>query len=307
MKKNIFCIVSMLMIGLSFASCKGKNKPRIPENPASDFEYDLTSTGEGIVIFSYLGSDTKIRIPDTIEDFPVVEIANGAFYYKDVWKHEYDNKFEYIYVPRTVKIVGDDAFGDVSGLDIDIANLEFIGEKCFYNAKFINTDIVLNKNLSTAEVFLFDEEDIPKRGRRKGYDGYISLKIAEQLNIDYEQEYRERYTYVGNKSSHFKNSNITSVEIEDGIEEIPCEMFFGCTELTSVTIPKTVKQIDNEAFKSCNKLENVNFAEGAKITYPEKTYVIGSGSQTGDAFIGCDTLSLKTRSAIKATGYEGKF
>lgn len=120
MKKNIFCIVSMLMISLSFASCKGKNKPRIPENPASDFEYDLTSTGEGIVIFSYLGSDTKIRIPDTIEDFPVTEIREDAFsyYYEKTITgvpsgHKYfnedytpgswinvDKSFEYIYVPE---------------------------------------------------------------------------------------------------------------------------------------------------------------------------------------------------------------
>lgn len=311
MKKNILCIFSVVMIVLSFASCNGKNGPKIPATPASDFEYDLTSTGEGIVIFSYLGSDTKIRIPDTIEDYPVVEIANQAFHFKKppaniFGNFEYDNKFEYIYVPRTVKIVGDAAFCNVSGLDIDIANLEFIGDSCFYNTKFVNTDIVLSKNLSTVEVRQLEDEVQPKRGRRKYYNSTISLKIADQLNLDYEQKYLKRECYVGNASNYFKKSNITSVVFENGIEEIPCGMFFDCAELKTVTIPESVKKIGNSAFNSCKNLENVNFTEGAKIIYPEKTQVFYADWKDG-AFSGCDTLSLKTRAEIKATSYEAGF
>jgi len=41
-------------------------------NTASDFSYDLTADGKGILIKGYTGKSTVIVVPAKIEDFPVM-------------------------------------------------------------------------------------------------------------------------------------------------------------------------------------------------------------------------------------------
>jgi hypothetical protein len=48
-------------------------------NPASDFSYDLTKDGKGILIKGYTGGPGKVVVPAKIEDIPVTEIGAGVF------------------------------------------------------------------------------------------------------------------------------------------------------------------------------------------------------------------------------------
>lgn len=47
--------------------------------PASDFSYDLSEDGKGVVIKSYTGKGGKVVIPAEIEGLPVVELADKSF------------------------------------------------------------------------------------------------------------------------------------------------------------------------------------------------------------------------------------
>lgn len=111
-------------------------------------------------------------------------------------------------------------------------------------------------------------------------------------------------------SKMFYGSNVTSVQISDGVEIIPTGMFESCHELKEVTIPVSVKEIYTTAFRNCEKLEKVNFPENAQIKYTGgiiPKFGFDPDRKATDAFEGCSALSLKERAKIKATGYEGNF
>lgn len=290
-------------------------------NPRTDFAYELNETGDGVVITRYVGTgSTTVVIPDTIEDYPVVGIGDDVF--NDVSTgvdsgHRYwnsnsyswvgvDKPFDYIYVPRTVTRVGNNAFRGpyytieddttysraIQELDIDIANLtsvtpytlapsgsDYAGSdygRNFRNAKFTNTDITIPAGWETNYYY---------------YNGYYDIN----------------YVFV----DIFGGTNVTSVTFSDGWEAIPAYMFSGCPELRSVTIPASVKEIYSGAFQNCPKLEEVNFAEGASIKYvfAATDGLINNlfGDVNDNSFEGCTALPLAVKAKIQATGYAGKF
>lgn len=69
-------------------------------------------------------------------------------------------------------------------------------------------------------------------------------------------------TDIGN-SAFESNTTITSVEIQEGLQEIRSWAFLGCTELTTVSIPESIMSIDNYAFNGCSKLQ-FNVYDNAK-------------------------------------------
>lgn len=66
-------------------------------------------------------------------------------------------------------------------------------------------------------------------------------------------------------------TDITSVQIPDGIEEISEEAFKGCSSLKDVVIPATVKELEKAAFRECG-LESVTIPEGIVRLYPKLFY-----------------------------------
>lgn len=259
-------------------------------NPRTDFAYELNEAGDGVVITKYVGTgSTTVVIPDTIEDFPVVGIGDGAFYYArtgvdsghKIWNSylsrwsSASKPFDYVYVPRTVTYVGKHAFyaprekiedgsyyfQGIQELDIDISNIKSLGSGATENfayTKFSDTDIV-----------------IPA-----GWE----LSFGDSSNYGI-----------------FAGTNVTSVTFSEGCEKIQRQMFSGCSELKKVTIPESLKEIGDGAFSYCTKLEEVNFSEGSTIKYPNGLL------ETNESFIGCSALPLGVRAKIQASGYKDEF
>ena len=73
-------------------------------------------------------------------------------------------------------------------------------------------------------------------------------------------------------------SNITSIDIQNGVETIYSRAFMRCSNLTSVTLPNSVTSIDEGAFYDCANLTNINIPSGVTN--------IGSG-----AFAACTSLT----------------
>lgn len=67
----------------------------------NDFEYCALDDGT-IEIISYIGSETKLRIPEKINDCPVTRIGNNTF--------NNNTKLEAIEIPTTIKSIGSNAF-----------------------------------------------------------------------------------------------------------------------------------------------------------------------------------------------------
>ena len=97
------------------------------------------------------------------------------------------------------------------------------------------------------------------------------------------------------------NTNITEVEIGDGITAIASQAFCGCNNLLSVQMSNSVKSVGAEAFGNCSELENISLSNSitsienylfygdsklTKITLPNEVVSIGQY-----AFNGCSSLS----------------
>ena len=118
MKKIILAVGAML--AMSFAC--------FAANPASDFVYDMAPDGQGVMITSYKGKSTTVVIPDTIEGLPVTQIGENSPYAMRVFSHTMYEKSKNtpytITVPKSVKILGTEAFKGIKGkINIDLNNM----------------------------------------------------------------------------------------------------------------------------------------------------------------------------------------
>ncbi|MBQ1372218.1 MAG: leucine-rich repeat protein, partial [Oscillospiraceae bacterium] len=71
---------------------------------------------------------------------------------------------------------------------------------------------------------------------------------------------------------------IKAVILDDRIESIGNNAFYGCSNLTTINFPTALKSIQSNAFSGCKKLESVSLPEGLT-------------SISRDAFSGCNSLT----------------
>ena len=84
------------------------------QNSPNDFEYSQTADRRGIIIAGYKGTATTVRIPDRINNLPVVEIGADAFnpinYQSESGGLDRVNSITSIIIPNTVTTIGRQAF-----------------------------------------------------------------------------------------------------------------------------------------------------------------------------------------------------
>jgi hypothetical protein len=123
---------------------------------ASDFSYELTADGKGIVITKYTGKGGTVVIPSKIEDILVIEIGEGAFSGSSFLGKKLEaNKITSIVVPDSVEVIGDYAFNSIEKLTkVTLPNnLKVIPENAFSYCKkltSINLPSSLNEIHSSA-------------------------------------------------------------------------------------------------------------------------------------------------------------
>ena len=115
----------VLIAAMAFTACSKKEGGSggsagavkgLTETPASDFSFDLTSDGQGIVIKGYTGNGGVVRIPATIEDIPVKEI--GMFALRGVFRGDINpaNAITEVILPASVTIIDQFAFENMENL-----------------------------------------------------------------------------------------------------------------------------------------------------------------------------------------------
>ena len=163
-------------------------------------------------------------------------------------------------IPDNVAIIGASAFENCSSLlgveigegVVQIGTSAFAGctklETIVFNAidcaGFVGSDTVHNNNV------------FANAGSRS--DG-ISVTIGSSVkNVPSGLFYPQEYS-VG------VSPNITSLEIENGVENIGMYAFANLTLLNSISVSASVKTIGYCSFYRCLGLENLNFASGAAL------------------------------------------
>lgn len=200
----------------------------------NDFEYLLFDDGT-IEITRYEGSDTKLIIPDKIDEHIVTRIGDNAFYNC--------TNLESIEIPTTIKTIGSDAFYGCRGL-----------EDVYYNGD--------------SDYDLFELIEIDDGNDSLFYDTSIHYYHMVKWVID---ENGTLYWSEGNVNEnglsmeeeipwYDQRDKIKNVVVGEGVDYISSFTFMDCENLEKITISAGVTSVSSSAFWNCDNLKSINVA-----------------------------------------------
>ena len=239
--------------------------------------FAYTVTGDEATITGYTGSAKNIVIPSELGGKPVTAIADKAFY---------GYKTPNIYIPKTIKAIGEGAFQDTSysdevrficyeGTEKEWANIAIQKGNGELDPEYLKgnppTGRLYECNLSGDMVYqasddaatlvrYFGEDskvDIPAElgGKPVTSIGDYAFACCGSLT---EVTIPKSVETIGISAFGFC-SNLTKVTIPEGVTSIGEYAFAYCSSLTEVTIPKSVTSIEAYAFSECEALATVHY------------------------------------------------
>ena len=256
----------------SFYMCKGLKNVDIPANMEigdSSFRQSgleqVTVSGGSVGNYAFHRIDNLKKISINCETIGE-EAFSGCDYLTDITLGE------------NVKTLGDKAFYTCDALErVEIpSTVTDIGEKTFYSCPALKEAIIRAGTV--------------KAGTFYNCRALTTLVISDNATLDASFTAKNAYANgtletvkigkgeIGN--SAFSNcTNLTTVELGDGVTSIGTSAFLKCKQLSSIAIGSGVISIGTSAFNGCTALRNAN---------------IGSGAIGESAFNGCTSLDNVT-------------
>lgn len=240
----------------SFYMCKGLKNVDIPANMEigdSSFRQSgleqVTVSGGSVGNYAFHRIDNLKKISINCETIGE-EAFSGCDYLTDITLGE------------NVKTLGDKAFYTCDALErVEIpSTVTDIGEKTFYSCPALKEAIIRAGTV--------------KAGTFYNCRALTTLVISDNAMLDasftaantYAKETLETVRIGKGEicNSAFSNcTNLTTVELGDGVTSIGTSAFLKCTQLPSITIGSGVTSIGSGAFNGCTALTNANIGSGA--------------------------------------------
>ena len=218
-----------------------------------DYEYTVLDDGT-VKIKKYLGTDSVVRIPSTIDGKKVTEIGTLAFLYRSPQE---------IVIPATVTKLEymSFLFSWTSKISVDSANKSFT----------VSDGVLYSKDKKS--LIAIPEEMTGRLSVPKGVTD-ISLHAIMYANklegVDVESGNKNYFSYDGALYDADKTHLLicpggkSSVKIYKGIKVIDDSAFFNCTKLTSITVPEGTKEIYDHAFSYCSSLTELKLPDSIR-------------------------------------------
>lgn len=192
-----------------------------------DFRFDYESNdGNGTaMITKYMGRAASLTIPETINDYTVTGIGDGAFLYCKGLERG-------VSIPKTVTSIGDKAFSQSNLTSIEIpSSVTSIGVSAFEGSSLTSVAIPDSVTSVSKDAFAFCRQ-------------LTSVVIPQSV------------TSIG--SGAFRaSSKLTSVEIPSSVTSIDSNAFSECSKLADIKLPETVTSIGEDAFFLCGSLTGI--------------------------------------------------
>lgn len=233
-------------------------------------------------------------IPDGIEEIP------ASFFLQN-------SSVENVIIPPSVKKIGSKAFAHCQNLkNIDISNIEIIGEYAFTGTRLTSVEITNNtKNIEPGtfayciflETLMYDTEtDVPA----DFCNGCVNLKnifINDNVKKIKQSAFMQCFSMHEIKlpkalkeilTSAFCDTGLYEICFGDDIELISNFAFSKCSSLSNITFPEKAKiELQFEAFSQCNLLKHV--------VLPKSVEFLGQST-----FAWCENLkSIEIQSKVK--------
>jgi len=212
---------------------------------AQDYDYVAnTFDTNSITITAYLGADSAVTIPSTIDGLTVTAIGDTAF--------AYDSGLESVSIPSTV-----------TNLSVSFSEADY-GYGTFQGCDFL-TNVVMTNGLLTIGAWSFGNcsrlttvtipptvtaiGDYAFNGRGFITSGLTGITLPSSV------------TSLG-QGVFEECGNLKSISLPGSIGGVPYATFAGCSNLASVTIDAGISNISQFVFNVCPSLTNITFPAG---------------------------------------------
>ena len=225
--------------------------------------FDFVPWRDGAMITKFTGfNEPEIVVPKCIEGLPVIALGESAF--EKVLTAEsivipsgvvsigaacfrYCASLKNVYLPDTLKMIGEYAFSETAIEELDIPDSVFyIGQFTFYKSKI--KEICLPASLYAISPYAFVECQNLK-----------SVRIPEGISK------------IG-KKSFFRCRKLSYVSLPNGLQKIEEQAFADCTGLVDISIPGSVKEIGKDVFGETYKVSS-----GVPLIKQQMKITIGCG------------------------------
>ena len=240
---------------------------------SGDYEYEYIDW-DYVVILDYLGSDTDISIPDTLDYETINVIGDSSFS---------NGTLTSVIIPDTITLIEDSAFAYNSLTSVTLGNsIQTIAHDAFFYNDIGSISIPSSVTTIERDAFNYNSISgnlvIPNSVRSLGNYAFANNAISG-VTIG------NGLTTLG--EGVFSYNNITSVTVPDGITSIGREAFYN-NLLTNLSLGSDVESIGISAFAG-NQLTSV--------TLPDSVITLGD-----HVFYGNNISSLTLSSNLESIG-----
>ena len=180
------------------------------------------------------------------------------------WHDSHSASVKKLVVEDGITSIGNDAFSDCESLvSAELAEgITSIGDGAFtgcYDLEKIN----IPNSVTSIGYDAFDScwtlpsLELPS-GLSKLESSAVSFTAIKELTVPHGVKVVDSYLAA-------YNDNLTTVTLEEGVEEIWHRAFWGCEKLNNITIPRSVKKIEGEAFLECPSLKSVTISKNCNV------------------------------------------
>ena len=216
--------------------------------------FAYTVTGDEATITGYTGSARSLAIPSELGGKPVTAIADKAFY---------GYRTPNIYIPKTIKAIGEDAFARTVSSD----TFRFI---CYEGTENEWANIAVQKGNEQLDPEHFEGDPLTARLYECNLSGDMVYQASDDAailvryfgsdsKVDIPAELGGKPVTSIGWLAFVHCSSLTEATIPEGVTSIGEMAFWGCSSLTEVTIPKSVTSIGDRAFYDCGALATVYY------------------------------------------------